>query len=128
MAFDKNQAQANGGAVSVTQSSVIFNGSSSIIFDDNVASQGGAIYGDETATIASDETAQVKFSNNMASTKLKVGGAISVIKSRIVFNGRSSIRFYNNWASEEEVYFKMNSTDSSKGGAVYGNSSKVICS
>ena len=105
-----------GGAISVNYSSILFNGSTSIKFDNNKASDdGGAIYGVSSA-ITSDNNASITFLNNRVTSTVTYtggrGGAISVIYSSISFNGSTSIKYDANTA-----YYS--------GGAIYGVSSAI---
>ena len=112
----EDRTKGTGGAISVMYSSISFNGSTSIKFDNNKASDdGGAIYG-VSSTITSDNNASISFLNNRVTSTVTYtegrGGAISVIHSKISFNGSTSMKYDANTASYS-------------GGAIYGDSSVI---
>ena len=103
MKFVRNQANSLGGAIHGESSFIISNESSSLLFDNNVATKGGAIY--VFHSIISFKGKGV-FINNIASTR---GGSMHGQRSIITFGGVN--KFIKNIAND--------------GGAVYGDASLI---
>ena len=108
--FNDNKATF-GGALFESDSTIIINGNSTITFDNNTASYGGSITIDKESVINFKGSSVVKFTNNSAAC---CGGAIfSQDKSAISFDETPSIVFNYNTAQFE-------------GGAISSNSSSVL--
>ena len=89
-----NNTSEYGGALSIIQSMLTFEGNSVAKFTNNIAERGGAFYVSlSTVTLEGNTTAN--FTGNNAEN----GGAISVVKSLVTFAERPQLWFFNNSAS-----------------------------
>ena len=95
--FIKNTARDNAGAILSNQlSKITFEGNSTIMFDGNIADNGGAFYF-TNSTITFKDTSMISFYNNRA----LYGGAVSANDhSNITVTGNSVLSFVNNEASQ----------------------------
>jgi len=90
-----NNTSEYGGALSVTVSSLAFQGNSSTKFTINNAERGGVFY-----ALMSTVKFEGNISVNFVGNKAENGGAISVVKSSLIFSEKSQLWFYLNSASE----------------------------
>ena len=101
--FDHNKSKNKGGAVCADNSDISpfgdcypikFDGHSKVMFTNNEAAIGGAVYVGFNINIKSLQNSTLTFNNNTAHT----GGAIFSYAYHITFQGNSHVRFTNNIA------------------------------
>ena len=128
--FSYNNVDHFGGAI-YSAINNRFKLSSTVLFSNNAAKHGGAIYSVSKSYIIFEENSKITFSNNIA----QYGGAIcSDFNSTIALEGNSATKFKYNVAinkggihSTTNIYFKANSTaefinhniTTGNGGAIY---------
>ena len=107
--FDHNNANDKGGAVCVdsTDSTIIqsnetcnplnFNKNSAVMFTNNMAINGGAVYLGYSSNMIAQENSKLLFSTNQA----HIGGAIYSYASDMIFQGSSNATFSNNFALQD---------------------------
>ncbi|XP_065903869.1 uncharacterized protein [Dysidea avara] len=131
--FVENTAMEGGAMCSKENSITSFQGSSTVTYTKNSATQnGGAVYSDQYSVLLFAEDAAVIFSQNNATMS---GGAVySLDDSNILFKGNSMVRFTHNAASQnggamytatnsdvifEGNYSKFMNNTALNGGAIY---------
>ena len=94
-----NKAGTYGGAVYVQNGAVMGEGNSVVVFHDNTAGQGGALFIDWNSKVKFKENAALSVSNNSAKT---IGGAAAVYhQSNVSFERNSVAMFLSNDCGDE---------------------------
>ena len=106
--FENNYAGSEGGSISiVSNSKVLFNGSSFVTFINSTATYGGILHSKTHSKVTFDGNSVVEMNNNRA----KRGGVIySDIFSGIIFDGSSAVKLENNEALYGGVIFSTNNS------------------
>ncbi|XP_065901763.1 uncharacterized protein [Dysidea avara] len=133
-----NNTSEYGGALSIIQSILTFNGNSVAKFTNNIAERGGVFY-----VLLSSVTLEGNIAANFTGNKAENGGAISVVKSLVTFAEKSRLAFFSNSAAKSggamhlSDHFTVNishnshikfyhNTANRRGGAIYCDLTKSV--
>ena len=118
--FNNNSA-IHGGALYIKDSDVTFKGSSAVTLDNNIADYGGAVYiKDSNVTFEGNST--VALNNNNSDIN---GGAVFIKNSNVTFEGNLTLMFDNNSAKMNggaiDIYYYSNVTFKGKLTVTFNN-------